>query len=379
MSSATSLEELVTRRRVLVVNAIRGDVPSGGNTCTQVMLSHWRTQAQCVVEEFDINPRADRSMLAFALATFPAAVFVQLGRLTGRVWLEFLFRASPWLFLRCLWVRWRRKPEVVVFNHHASFLYRFAFTGCHCVLVWHDVPSLKRDESRDTRKDKRWCALFERLAIRGTEVNATFSFNDARALRLLHHRASVIVPVIDLPPMPRSTPPQLGRWLLVGNWTRAENTEGAEAFLLSCIALKASGAATNDAIFHIAGHGSQAFVNRLHSAHPSLQTLQLQVTARYGDMREFKEMALLAPLLRGAGIKLKTIEAWAAGIPVVGTAQAFTGMPPHIWRRGGLRAPTIEAMARICLSDNTIASTAAALDPIGAYRMYRQAVRDSAS
>ncbi|MDH0863266.1 glycosyltransferase [Mitsuaria sp. GD03876] len=379
MSSAMSLDELVTGRCVLLVNAIRADVPSGGNTATQALLTRWRERGLCRPHQLDLNPGVGTSMLAFALATLPAALFVQWGRMSGRIWLEFLFRASPWLLLRCVWARWRLRPDVVVLNHHAAFLYRWAFAGSRCVLVWHDVPSLKRDESRDVRRDKRRCAAFERWAIRGATLNATFSFDDARALALLHRRPAEVVPVITPPAAPRTVPPSPGRWLLVGNWTRAENTEGAQAFLLACAEFLARGEATATAEFHVAGHGSEQFMERLRAAHPAVRSLDLRVTARYGEMRDFDEAALLAPLLRGAGIKLKTIEAWAAGIPVVGTRQAFTGMPARLWRRGGLRVPSIEAMARLCLTAGAFAGHAGALDPSGAYAAYRQAIVDSAA
>lgn len=378
MSSPT-LDEMVTGRRVLLVNAIRGDVPSGGNTSTRATLDRWRVQGRCDPQELDLNPRAGASLTSFALLTLPAALFVLLGRRSGSIWLEYLFRLSPWLFLKCLWTRWRLRPEVVLLNHHASFLYRFAFAGSRCVLIWHDVPSLKRDEGRSTRRDQRCAAALERLFIRGARYNATFSFDDSRALWLLHRRRSAIIPVVHYPPTPRVSPGRAGRWLLVGNWTRVENTEGAQAFLLACATLIERGEATAAAAFHVAGNGSESFVAQLKADHPALRALDLQVTARYGEMHDFDEIALLAPLLRGAGIKLKTIEAWAAGIPVVGTSQAFTGMPARIWRRGGWRVPTIEAMARLCLSDRAFLDLAPALDPVAAYETYRQAIRDSAA
>lgn len=376
MNGKTALDELVAGRRVLLVNAIRSDVPSGGNTATRALISRWRTLDLCRPRELDLNPGTGTSMLAFALATLPAALFVQWGRRSGRIWLEFLFRASPWLLMRCLWARWRLRPEVVVLNHHAAFLYRWAFAGCDSVLVWHDVPSLKRDDSRDVRRDKRRCAAFERLAIRDATLHATFSFDDARALKLLHRRTAIVVPVIEPPNAPRTAAPRPGHWLLVGNWNRAENTEGAEAFLLACATLIARDEDTAPACFHVAGHNADGFVTQLRATHASLRHLDVRVTARYGEMRDFDETALLAPLLRGAGIKLKTIEAWAAGIPVVGTAQAFSGMPRRLWRQGGLRLPTIDAMARLCLEDGAFAQHEASLAPSAAYEAYRRALGD---
>lgn len=372
------LDAVLEGRRVLFVNAIRSDTPSGGNTSTQGMLARWRTR--CTLQELSLNPAAGGGTpLGFALATLPAALFVLWARRSGHVWLEFLLRASPWLYLRCVWARWRLRPEVVVFNHHAAFLYLGAFPGCQRVLVWHDVPSLKRDGRREIAAGTRRCAAIERAALSRAQFNVTFSFDDDKALRRLHGRRSTVIPVIDHPARPRPHAAAPGRWLLIGNWTRAENCEGAEAFLVACAALSARPAAAGEtaapAVFHVAGHGCEPFVDAVRGRHPEVSSLKLATTARYGDIRDFSETALLAPLLRGAGIKLKTIEAWSVGIPVVGTAQAFTGLPAKIWRLGGLRVESIQDMARLCLTPGAYERAAADLDASGAYRAYQAAIR----
>lgn len=379
MTSPSQLDAMLAGRRVLFVNAIRSDVPSGGGTATAAMLGRLRHSGLRELRQFELNPPAGGSRTTFALATIPAMFIVLLSRLTGHVWLEFFLRLSPWLFLRC-WIaatRWR--PDVVILNHHAAFPYARVFRTSHRVLVWHDVPSLKRDGERDRRRDARICAGIERSAVACADLNVTFSFDDARALRMLHHRKAVVLPVIDTSAAPRDVEARPGRWLLVGNWTRAENCEGAALFLASCAGLAREGTART-ATFHIAGHGAQDFVERLKKAKFDIAALDVRVTARYGEMRDFDEFALLAPLLRGAGIKLKTVEAWAAGIPVVGTAQAFTGLPARIWRKGGLRVESVADMARLCMNCNEADATVISeLEPISAYYSYQNAVRASAS
>ena len=377
-TAPSPLETMLNGRRVLFVNAIRSDVPSGGNTSTSMMLRRWRDGGLCDLHLLELNPAAGRSRTAFALLTMPAALVVLWSRLTGWVWLEFLLRGSPWLFLHCWLTSMRLRPEVVVFNHHAAFLYMHAFRGCRRVLVWHDMPSLKRNGGTYMARDARRCAALERMAVAKADLNVTFSFDDERALRMVHHRRAVVVPVIDNTARARDVQPRLGCWLLVGNWSRAENCEGAEAFLVACAALAIGGTASQ-AHFHVAGHGADLFVQRLRAAQPSVTQLDLQVTSRYRDMRDFDEVALLAPLRRGAGIKLKTIEAWAAGIPVVGTAQAFTGVPSRIWRLGGHRVASVEAMAQLCTGGGCdFAQAIAALRPLNAYEAYRKAIRASA-
>lgn len=378
---APSLESSLQGRRVLLVNSIRSDTPSGGNTSTQCMLARWK--AICSLQELSLNPtRGGFYSLSFALWTLPAALFVMFARLTGQVWLEFLLRASPYLYLRCLWARWRIQPEVVIFNHHASFLYLTAFPNCQHVLVWHDVPSLKRDDGRNIALGARRCAALERMALKHAQFNITFSFDDNKGLRRLHGSRSSIVPVIDHHPRPRQQSPAPGHWLLIGNWTRIENREGAQALLLACAELSEQvlEEPLATAAFRIAGYHSETFKAELLENYPSLLNLEILTTPSYKDIGDFNEIALLAPLLRGAGIKLKTIEAWAAGIPVIGTAQAFTGLPRNIWNQAGIRVSSISEMAQICMTSKgykKISAEIAVLNGETAYIAYKDAIMNA--
>lgn len=381
MEPELNLTDTLKGQRILFVNAIRSDTPSGGNSATQGMLARWREHS--TVQELSLNPATHGiTLLGFALLTLPAGLFVFWARRSGQVWLEFLLRASPWLYLRCLWARWRMQPDVVVFNHHAAYLYLSAFAGCQRILVWHDVPSLKHDSHRDISTGARRCAALERMALSQAQFNVTFSFSDATRLRRLHSAHSTIISVIDHPACARKLKPIPNRWLLIGNWTRAENCEGAQDFLLTCAELlkEIKNETSLPAIFHIAGYGSDAFITAIIKQHPELKNIQIIVSSYYQNITDFTEMALLAPLSRGAGIKLKTIEAWAAGIPVIGTAQAFSGLPKSIWHHGGLRVSSITEMARLCIlpsSYNRLSRDIDKLNAIAAYEAYQTAIRSS--
>lgn len=376
-----SLISIVKNKRVLLINAIRSDIPSGGNTATHQLLLLLRPF--CEINEINICPVKIRSGISwFSLKTLPAALFVLWSRYSGKAWLEFFLRASPWLYLNCLWLRWRIRPDVVIFNHHASFLFLIAFPHSRRVLVWHDVPSLKRDGIRDMAEGARYCVTLERKALNHADFNVTLSLDDDKILRRLHGRHSTIIPVIDLQARRREHVSPRGRWLLIGNWTRAENCEGAQQFLLACaeLSLQSSEKLLPDVVIHIAGYGSETFISELRERFPVLKNIVIRTTQYFKEISDFDEFALVAPLLRGAGIKLKTIEAWAAGMPVIGTAQAFTGLTNNIWRLGGLRVPSIMELARICVTVQgfeKIVADIESLDGVASYEAYRAAIKQS--
>jgi hypothetical protein len=368
-----NLEGICRGRRVLFVNSIRTDQPSGGNSSSTLLRARLRAVSQ--FHELNLGPDATpgRGILRtalFVLASMPAVLMIALLRQTGQTWLEFFIRCSPWYALRCLAARRRYKPQVVVFNHHPTFPYMWLFGSMRCVLLWHDVPSLKRDSAAPLRRSARRCAWLERRFIARADSSMTFSFSDARFLRRMHRTAVGVLPVVQAEATPRSVALRPTRLLLVGNWRRAENADGALDFFERLAAIQV-GVSLD---FHVAGAGADDFVQRLRSRSAALRSLPIHSTGRYGELRDFDAFALLAPLSRGAGIKLKTIEAWCAGIPVVGTPQAFTGMSPSIWSAGGIQARNLAELVDLCLNPAALRDACAALEPLQAFRNYQDAL-----
>jgi hypothetical protein len=370
------LEALLDRQRVLFINVIRSDVPSGGNTSTQNLLKSLNSCSELKQIRISPSSKSRESIIhkwGFILTTMPAPFFVFFSRLSGSIWVEFFIRLSPAYFFYCLWLRYRYRPDLIIFNHHASFFYQLAFIGQKKILIWHDVPSLKNDESVDLHVGKRFCARLERFLINLSDYNLTFSFDDQKLLKRLHRRSSFLIPVISDAMNTRDVSVNKHGLLLIANWSRIENTEGATAFLRSYYdgyELKA----VSEICLHFAGHGSTSYVQDLIRSFPEFKILNINTTEWYSNISQFNEFVVLAPLLRGAGIKLKTIEAWSCGIPVIGTRQAFTGIPKSIWQWGGVLVDTPEAMSKLCHNIEELGIKCEKLDPGYAFRLYQNAI-----
>jgi hypothetical protein len=341
-----SLESLCHGRRVLIINAIHRGRPSGGATATACVLAGLGSAATSL-KTLEMWPQGESRLarLAFGLTTFPGSLFVAMERRFKRPWLEFFTRLSPALALICLWYRWRYHPEVVVLNHHATLLYGALFPAARMLQIWHDVPSIKQVPGRSRTADSRWCAMVERRLLRRAPEVFTFSFDDQRVLRRLHHISAQLVPAVGesaLVPLPAHREADL--LLLVANWGRRENTDGAQAFAFA-LATHPEGRPLR---ILMAGYGALQALARLERKTGPHLGIEWQAVEGYDHLGRFTAAALVAPLLSGAGIKVKTLEAWAAGLPVLGTEQAFTGLRPDLWRTAGLRFPSIEALARFC-------------------------------
>lgn len=125
----------------------------------------------------------------------------------------------------------------------------------------------------------------------------------------------------------RGSLPELGRSstsatvLFVGAMGRAENVEGLNWFAEACWPGILRSVPTAE--LHIAGSGSLELEAAL-SAIPNCRVL-----GYVPDLAELYAEASVAviPLLRGAGVKIKTVEALCANVPVVGTSVGMEGIP----------------------------------------------------
>lgn len=375
LSSAKSSLDLIRGKRVLFINTIRSDLSSGGNTATQTLLRLW--SPVCNLRLISLaRDQSKESLLSYVVKSFPAPIFVVLYRYFHHIWLEFFARFSPWFLFSSLIAYWRFKPDIVVFNHHSSFCYAYFFKDSSHIFVWHDVPSFKRNISREDskNKDSRICVSIERILVRQANYSLVLSFADQRVLRRLYQVQSWIIPVLDCQPQPRVKMSNPNTWLLIGNWDRVENCGGAGEFFKAYSDLSNQMSTKDQGHFQIIGNGAVNFLKGLVRSDPQIKKLKINAISRYENIAQFSGQALIAPVLEGAGIKLKTLESWSCDIPVIGTAQAFSGLPSTIWMLGGLRVASILELARICLDWDEVKKQLDTLDPISAYQAYLKSV-----
>jgi hypothetical protein len=150
---------------------------------------------------------------------------------------------------------------------------------------------------------EQWQRLIE--LVDGCASATTIAFESVERTTV---RNTVLIPEASAPRTP--APPPIG--LIVGNFGYLPNVEGARWFVdevLPHVQL-----ARPDFVLRIVGPGSEAlapfgigFVDNLAAAYT-------------------EAVVALVPLLRGSGTRIKAIEAWAHGVPVVGTTVGLSGL-----------------------------------------------------
>jgi glycosyltransferase involved in cell wall biosynthesis len=237
--------------------------------------------------------------------------------------------------------------------------------------VWHDLPSAKVGKKNIYKGlDKILCVVFERSFLKMADELWVISFTEQKLLRRFYNYKSKIFNAVDYEVISRSRKIADNTWLLVGNWDRIENRSGAVAFFVAYADLVQGLNIHNQGSFTIAGNGSEAFLDILVKKENLTYTLKLRALANYSQLTEISCTALLAPIIEGAGIKIKILEAWSCNIPVIGTLQAFSGLPPGSRSLGGVNLESPYEMAKFCLDWKNAQKIIDDLEPSEAYTNY---------
>ena len=155
----------------------------------------------------------------------------------------------------------------------------------------------------DDEEAERYAGLVEALATRADLLLSVTGFGPTLA----------VPNCVDVAPSSRRAPEGPGTVLMVGNFTYPPNERGARWFLDEVLPIVA--AARPDTAVRFAGVGSEA-----------LPPHGLGFVEDLGPLYDAATVAVV-PLLEGSGSRIKALEAFAAGVPVVGTTVGMSGLP----------------------------------------------------
>lgn len=225
-------------------------------------------------------------------------------------------------------------PDVLYLDHLDSFLFAPFAQGTPCVLDLHNVYSTLVARSANGRQpwiagayrlEARRVSRMERTAVRSVDLTLSVSSEDAAVFRELGARQVVVVPngvdcaaYAHLPlGRPAASAPRL---VYIGALSWAPNAAAARVLATEILERVRKDDPAAEA--HIVGRAPTPEVTRL-AALPGVF-----VHADVPDVRPHLEHAslLVVPLEVGGGTRLKILEAFAAGVPVVSTTVGCEGL-----------------------------------------------------
>lgn len=211
----------------------------------------------------------------------------------------------------------RLRPDVVVFHH----TYGWWPGDVPSVLIAQNVETDRLRAAGATGRVLRTVARLEATALAGADEVAVFSEVDRlRARELAPGSDSVVVPLGVAPARPRREhqAARLRSVAFVGSFDYPPNREAAISLARLAPRLLRDGVER----ILVAGRAASALPVEVTGA-PGIE-----IRSDVADMEAvFQDQDLLiVPLTNGGGVRVKILEAWALGVPVVSTSVGIEGL-----------------------------------------------------
>jgi glycosyltransferase involved in cell wall biosynthesis len=214
----------------------------------------------------------------------------------------------------------KNQYDVLCFDFSQVFLYSLFFKRQRKILIAHDVIAQK--SSRESIAIARWWAAWtERRVFRQKNIEV-FTFSEKDKILITDYAEGTPVSVINFYLSSRifDQPSRFSDaqyFCFFAAWNRPENHEGLAWFIKEVIPH------VPKRKFLIIGANMPEALEKQVKASANMEYLGF-VEDPYGIIANAR--ALIAPLFRGAGVKVKVIEALACGTPVIGTHVALEGV-----------------------------------------------------
>lgn len=331
------------RRQVCVVSPFvpSATIDHAGGAYLHRLIQEWHSQSWAVTllsPRNEVNERYAASLDSVAVSFFPSGFEASRWRKAGRLLASGDITGSPAAWFKALDPEARRAlraADVIDLQwgeayRLASFLRR-RFPQAMIVATAHDVVSqaagraalsAKRWQDRALGRLTAWhFQRSERPAFNACD--RIYVFNPGNA-ELIAARG-VSAPVLNAPPLTESSPdaacpdPGSRRALFTGAMWRPENQEGIRWFLDQVWPTVVE--SVPDGKLRIAGSRPPEWL--IERQGPSVE-----VTGFIADLNSsYQDVAVVvAPLLRGAGLKFKVAQALVMGYPIVATSVGLEGI-----------------------------------------------------
>jgi glycosyltransferase involved in cell wall biosynthesis len=212
--------------------------------------------------------------------------------------------------------------DVVYFDYTQSFLYSIFLNHRNKIHMAHDIliqKYIREDKSWLNLINKKWIQLCESILFKALKNVYTFSCKDNEVLETFYeHENALSVPFFLDDRIYNISIETKDYFIMYGSWSRVENFDSLKYFFSTC-----DDEWKSQKIVILGSGLDDLFVKELLSQGYNIEYKGF-VDNPYIYLSKAK--ALLATLRYGAGVKVKVIESFACGTPVIGTNIAFEGI-----------------------------------------------------
>lgn len=210
--------------------------------------------------------------------------------------------------------------DLIILDNAQSYIYGRYFPNIHKILIAHDVI-LQRVSRKHGWFQRLICKSSEkRMMTQPNSTVFTFSDKDIQLIALNYgiqaRLTSVNIDILSINACPNKIDDY---FVFFGQWKRKDNYYGLLWFLREVYPRL-----NKNIRFKIIGGGMRSKHREMLSYYDNIEILGF-IENPYQIISEAK--ALISPLFSGAGVKVKVLEAFACGTPVIGGEVAFEGIP----------------------------------------------------
>lgn len=207
--------------------------------------------------------------------------------------------------------------DYVYFDFSQTFAYSLFIDHPNKILMSHDV--IYQKYSRMKPYLKPWVHISENSLLKTGRVIFTFSEKDCTIIKEQYGLESLATTFFLIPDVVEAKPHKNGNYFVMfGGWSREENYEAFKWFIDN-IYREVAGKFT----FKVIGGGMPQHILSQIKDYKDIEYLGF-LSNPYPIIAN--AIAEIAPLHKGAGVKVKCIEALACGCPIIGTSIAFEGI-----------------------------------------------------
>jgi glycosyltransferase involved in cell wall biosynthesis len=209
--------------------------------------------------------------------------------------------------------------DLVYFDFSQVFIYNYFLDHPRKYLMAHDIL-VQKYEREGSQLIRHWVSTCERRLLSGAHIQ-TFSVKDQTIVKQLYKLDAEVVHFYissQILELDVSSLQQENCFCFFAAWHRPENSEGLRWFIQHVLPR------TENVKYLIIGINLPEDILKSISENSKIQYTGF-VDNPYTLIATSR--ALIAPLFKGAGIKVKVVESLCCGTPVLGTGIALEGIP----------------------------------------------------